>query len=208
VIQYVTSPLLVFILFTTQACNNTPCRLAMAELEYTIFIRVPRPRRDFVDPPTVRWDTSKDVELWNILSGAAQTEIDCLPNIHTTNPDPDFRLTHTPAHRDSMPPSPFSSSKSPTSPTVMRRRSAPRFERPPLPSPPPSRVPVPRHRPFQGVSRLGGRRPVTTAPRRLCPSAATRPCPVPSPADTTAAPELQSAPAIDQTSRATLPARR
>ena len=60
---------------------------------YTVFIRLPFPRNDFVDPPPVRagasstifgmltrqvhWDTSKDDALWNILSGVAKTDIDC-----------------------------------------------------------------------------------------------------------------------------------
>lgn len=70
----------------------------MDEPTYTVFVRVPIPRRDFVDPPPVsccdmralsladmltaaivqvNWDSSKDDALWKILSGAAQTEIDC-----------------------------------------------------------------------------------------------------------------------------------
>ncbi|KAI9172347.1 Autophagy-related protein [Paramyrothecium foliicola] len=48
----------------------------MAEPSYTIFVRVPIPRGDFVDPPLVNWDSAKDNALWKILSGAAQTEID------------------------------------------------------------------------------------------------------------------------------------
>ncbi|CAM1506303.1 Fc.00g059440.m01.CDS01 [Cosmosporella sp. VM-42] len=48
----------------------------MAEPTYTVFIRVPMPRGDFVDPPPVNWDSRKDEALWKILSGAAKTEID------------------------------------------------------------------------------------------------------------------------------------
>ncbi|KAK7734752.1 hypothetical protein SLS53_007858 [Cytospora paraplurivora] len=47
-----------------------------SETTYTVFIRVPFPRGDFVDPPPVNWDASKDEALWKILSGLAKTEID------------------------------------------------------------------------------------------------------------------------------------
>ncbi|ENH69738.1 Autophagy-related protein 29 [Fusarium oxysporum f. sp. cubense race 1] len=49
----------------------------MAEPTYTIFVRVPMPRGDFVDPPPVNWDSVKDEALWKILSGAAKKQIDC-----------------------------------------------------------------------------------------------------------------------------------
>ncbi|KAM5358333.1 hypothetical protein ACJZ2D_015374 [Fusarium nematophilum] len=48
----------------------------MAEPTYTVFVRVPMARGDFVDPPPVNWDSNKDEALWKILSGAAKTEID------------------------------------------------------------------------------------------------------------------------------------
>ncbi|RGP79613.1 autophagy-related 29 [Fusarium longipes] len=48
----------------------------MAEPTYTIFVRVPMPRGDFVDPPPVNWDPVKDEALWKILSGAAKKQID------------------------------------------------------------------------------------------------------------------------------------
>ncbi|KAF4954736.1 hypothetical protein FGADI_5034 [Fusarium gaditjirri] len=48
----------------------------MAEPTYTIFVRVPMPRGDFVDPPPVNWDSVKDEALWKILSGAAKKQID------------------------------------------------------------------------------------------------------------------------------------
>ncbi|KAF4124395.1 Arb2 domain [Geosmithia morbida] len=48
----------------------------MDEPTYTVFVRVPIPRGDFVDPPPVSWNTTKDEELWRILSGATQQEID------------------------------------------------------------------------------------------------------------------------------------
>lgn len=47
-----------------------------SETNYTVFIRLPFPRGDFVDPPPVNWDGSKDEALWKILSGVAKTEID------------------------------------------------------------------------------------------------------------------------------------
>ncbi|KAH6686892.1 hypothetical protein F5X68DRAFT_261878 [Plectosphaerella plurivora] len=48
----------------------------MAEPKFTVYIRLPIPRGDFVDPPPITWDFSKDDELWGIISGAAKTEID------------------------------------------------------------------------------------------------------------------------------------
>ncbi|CAG1995919.1 unnamed protein product [Fusarium graminearum] len=48
----------------------------MAEPTYTVFVRVPMPRGDFVDPPPVNWDLVKDEALWKILSGAAERQID------------------------------------------------------------------------------------------------------------------------------------
>lgn len=69
------------------------------EPSYTVYIRLPFPRGDFVDPPPVsdpslcrhipspilidlhshqvKWDASKDESLWKILSGVSKTEIDC-----------------------------------------------------------------------------------------------------------------------------------
>ncbi|KAG6206104.1 hypothetical protein E4U50_004375 [Claviceps purpurea] len=48
----------------------------MSSPEYIVYIRVPIPRGDFVDPPPVHWDPAKDEALWEILSGAAQKQID------------------------------------------------------------------------------------------------------------------------------------
>ncbi|XWW98317.1 hypothetical protein V2A60_006317 [Cordyceps javanica] len=48
----------------------------MTEPKYTIYVRVPIPRGDFVDPPQVDWDSEKDEALWRILSSATQKEID------------------------------------------------------------------------------------------------------------------------------------
>ncbi|KAG5949162.1 hypothetical protein E4U53_006017 [Claviceps sorghi] len=48
----------------------------MSQPEYIVYIRVPMPRGDFVDPPPVHWDSTKDEALWKILSDAAQKQID------------------------------------------------------------------------------------------------------------------------------------
>ncbi|KAG5973506.1 hypothetical protein E4U55_000484 [Claviceps digitariae] len=48
----------------------------MSQPEYIVYIRVPIPRGDFVDPPPVHWDSTKDEALWKILSDAAQKQID------------------------------------------------------------------------------------------------------------------------------------
>ncbi|KAI9703340.1 MAG: hypothetical protein M1836_007907 [Candelina mexicana] len=44
---------------------------------YTVFVRIPFPRGDFVDPPPVEWNASKDRVLWETLSGASKgTDLD------------------------------------------------------------------------------------------------------------------------------------
>ncbi|KAL0937395.1 uncharacterized protein CTRU02_207126 [Colletotrichum truncatum] len=48
----------------------------MNDPTYTVFVRLPILRGEFADPPPVNWDSTKDDVLWNILSGAAKTEID------------------------------------------------------------------------------------------------------------------------------------
>lgn len=49
------------------------------EDHFTVFIRLPFPRGDFIDPPPVRWDSLKDQALWDILSQTSKgREIDCL----------------------------------------------------------------------------------------------------------------------------------
>ena len=37
------------------------------DCHFTVFIRLPFPRGDFVDPPPVSWDSAKDRTLWDIL---------------------------------------------------------------------------------------------------------------------------------------------
>lgn len=39
---------------------------------YILFIRVPFPRGDFVDPPPVEWDAAKERSLWKVLSKASK----------------------------------------------------------------------------------------------------------------------------------------
>ncbi|MCJ1359599.1 MAG: hypothetical protein MMC33_009601 [Icmadophila ericetorum] len=47
------------------------------DTRYTLFVRVPIPRGDFVDPPAAHWNSSKDRSLWKILSSALRgSEID------------------------------------------------------------------------------------------------------------------------------------
>ncbi|KLJ13780.1 hypothetical protein EMPG_11279 [Blastomyces silverae] len=46
---------------------------------FTVFIRLPFPRGDFVDPPAVEWSVAKDHALWDILSRPSKgNDIDCL----------------------------------------------------------------------------------------------------------------------------------
>ncbi|KAI0487602.1 hypothetical protein F4859DRAFT_465612 [Xylaria cf. heliscus] len=46
------------------------------EPTYTVFIRLPFPRGDFVDPPPVNWESSKDEALWSIVSQLSKPEVD------------------------------------------------------------------------------------------------------------------------------------
>ncbi|KAI0012080.1 hypothetical protein F4779DRAFT_570459 [Xylariaceae sp. FL0662B] len=49
---------------------------SQSEPTYTVFVRLPFPRGDFVDPPPANWDSSKDEALWSIISKLSKTEID------------------------------------------------------------------------------------------------------------------------------------
>lgn len=69
---------------------------------YTVYVRVPFPRGDFVDPPPVRllpsmlsfmdalaedlkveWDAAKERSLWKVLSKASKnSDIDCKSHNH------------------------------------------------------------------------------------------------------------------------------
>jgi hypothetical protein len=42
------------------------------DARFTVFIRLPFPRGDFVDPPPVEWNAAKDQALWDILSRPAK----------------------------------------------------------------------------------------------------------------------------------------
>ncbi|KAL7621137.1 hypothetical protein AAE478_008453 [Parahypoxylon ruwenzoriense] len=46
------------------------------EPTYTVFVRLPFPRGDFIDPPPANWDSTKDEALWSIVSRLSKTEID------------------------------------------------------------------------------------------------------------------------------------
>ncbi|MCJ1480427.1 hypothetical protein MMC06_000582 [Schaereria dolodes] len=47
------------------------------EHHFTVFIRLPFPRGDFIDPPPIDWDSSKDRALWETSSRASKgSEID------------------------------------------------------------------------------------------------------------------------------------
>ncbi|KAF2839179.1 hypothetical protein M501DRAFT_954368 [Patellaria atrata CBS 101060] len=43
------------------------------EVHYTVLIRLPFARGDFVDPPLVEWDAAKDKQLWKIISRSPKT---------------------------------------------------------------------------------------------------------------------------------------
>ncbi|KAI5300339.1 hypothetical protein KEM55_008103 [Ascosphaera atra] len=49
---------------------------AEANPHYTVFIRLPFERKDFVDPPAVEWNSAKDALLWKVLSRPAGQDID------------------------------------------------------------------------------------------------------------------------------------
>ncbi|KAG9983514.1 hypothetical protein KCU98_g6037, partial [Aureobasidium melanogenum] len=47
---------------------------ADSSVHYTCFIRLPFPRGDFVDPPQVDWNSTKDRALWKIISKASNSK--------------------------------------------------------------------------------------------------------------------------------------
>ncbi|PWY67224.1 autophagy-related protein 29 [Aspergillus sclerotioniger CBS 115572] len=48
------------------------------DTKFTVFIRLPFPRGDFVDPPPVEWNAAKDQALWDILSRLPKgDDLDC-----------------------------------------------------------------------------------------------------------------------------------
>ncbi|KAJ5154632.1 uncharacterized protein N7500_010071 [Penicillium coprophilum] len=46
------------------------------DTNFTVFIRLPFPRGDFVDPPPVEWNASKEQALWDILSRPSKGDLD------------------------------------------------------------------------------------------------------------------------------------
>lgn len=59
--------------------NEPPPELQSGEstnpnVHYTVFIRLPFPRKDFKDPPPVEWDAAKDKALWKLISKASNTK--------------------------------------------------------------------------------------------------------------------------------------
>ncbi|KAJ5680947.1 hypothetical protein N7536_012086 [Penicillium majusculum] len=51
-------------------------KVGPVDTNFTVFIRLPFPRGDFVDPPPVEWNASKDQALWDILSRPSKGDID------------------------------------------------------------------------------------------------------------------------------------
>ncbi|BAE63420.1 unnamed protein product [Aspergillus oryzae RIB40] len=48
------------------------------DTNFTVFIRLPFPRGDFVDPPPASWNAAKDQALWDLLSRPSKgDDIDC-----------------------------------------------------------------------------------------------------------------------------------
>ena len=47
-------------------------------MSFTVIVRLPFARGDFVDPPHVDWDPDKDRALWHLVSQSSKTsELDC-----------------------------------------------------------------------------------------------------------------------------------
>ena len=63
------------------------------EPRFTVFIRVPRKRGDFVDPPPVSWSSAKERQLWDVLSRTSKgNEIDWNALAEQLNVTPQFVL--------------------------------------------------------------------------------------------------------------------
>ena len=51
--------------------------LAKSPIDYTVIVRLPFNRHDFVDPEPVEWDSVKDKALWKIISkGSDMRDLD------------------------------------------------------------------------------------------------------------------------------------
>ncbi|KAJ5469702.1 Autophagy-related protein 29, partial [Penicillium diatomitis] len=65
-------------------------KMESSNANFTVFIRLPFPRGDFIDPPPVEWDATKDQALWDVLSRPSKgKDIDCknllaLPNLNSS----------------------------------------------------------------------------------------------------------------------------
>ncbi|KAF1992310.1 hypothetical protein K402DRAFT_443123 [Aulographum hederae CBS 113979] len=46
---------------------------AQPDVHYTLLVRLPFARGDFVEPPQVEWDTNKDQALWKVISRSSNT---------------------------------------------------------------------------------------------------------------------------------------
>ncbi|KAL1957367.1 hypothetical protein VTO42DRAFT_6047 [Malbranchea cinnamomea] len=53
---------------TTTTTTTTPTSTTQPDPRFTVFIRLPFPRGDFVDPPQAEWNSFKEQVLWEVLS--------------------------------------------------------------------------------------------------------------------------------------------
>ncbi|KAI9808593.1 MAG: hypothetical protein M1825_003743 [Sarcosagium campestre] len=56
---------------TANRISNTKRPVKQDAVHFNVIIRLPFPRLDFIDPPAMDWDASKDKALWRILSRAS-----------------------------------------------------------------------------------------------------------------------------------------
>ncbi|KAI1076978.1 hypothetical protein F5B20DRAFT_553638 [Whalleya microplaca] len=66
---------------------------SQSEPTYTVFVRLPFPRGDFVDPPPANWDSSKDEALWSIISKLSKTDTDAKTEIDWNEVANKFEVT-------------------------------------------------------------------------------------------------------------------
>ncbi|GBF66576.1 autophagy-related protein [Trichophyton mentagrophytes] len=62
--------------------------------KFTVFIRLPFPRGDFVDPPPVNWDAANDRILWDVSSAAPKEGVDWKALAEKFNVTLPFLLQH------------------------------------------------------------------------------------------------------------------
>ncbi|CCH40489.1 Zinc finger and BTB domain-containing protein 20 [Wickerhamomyces ciferrii] len=46
-------------------------------IKRTVYIKIPRNRDGFVDPPSIRWSEDKERKLWKVLSKSKRNDLDC-----------------------------------------------------------------------------------------------------------------------------------